>query len=1007
MEKLFGLPINNVLYGSLGALAIGLLLLAIVALRNRVQFKMGARNIARRPAQTSLIVLGLMLATLLISAALVTGDTMSYSIKKTALESLGQTDVIVKVNGDGENGNPFLAGGKAQAIDTYFSKDKYSKIKDIISGDKLIDGVTPIVVEQLPAMSPKSRQNVPSMTVLGVEQGYADAMGVITTKDEDKLDISKLDKNEAYISSEAADKLSVKKGDKIELFYGTRPHTVKVAGIFENGGRPSSGPAAVVQISDLQMIVNKADKYNEILISNKGDEIEGAKLSKDVVNKIKPAIQGTKLQAQTVKERALKEAEEAASTFTSVFLVFGEFSMAAGVMLIFLIFVMLAAERRSELGTLRALGSKRHDILKIFVFEGTVYAVLAAAVGAVLGIGVGWGMVKVMAKAFASMDAFTLAYHFNPKSLAISYAMGVVTTFAVVVASAWKAGRVNIVRAIRDIPEPKKQGRTIKSLILAIALVIIGAMMIPAGLKAKQAAPFDLGVSFIIVGLPLLARYFRLPERAAFTIAGVGLLVWWLQPEGALQKLIPSMPELKSGMEMFFLSGIALIAGAIWAVMYNSDIILSIVTAVFGRLKGMPPMLKIAVNYPMRNRFRTGMALAMFSLIIFTMVFMGILLPAFFTIYNNVDRLSGGFDIQATTGYANPVNNISKALDKKGKYIDKSDFDAIGSMAVTGAELRQKDAKSKKWIQYAVQGVDDGYAKNINYQFAMRNSEYKTDAEVWKALRENKGYAVVYASLVPAKGNYSMGDKKPDFMLSGFYQEDKKIPANTYIEFKDPATGKISKLKVIGVLETWAFYTYNSVITSQDTLKDMTAVPVVPTMFWVKVKDGVDVNRAARSFGRAFYENGMNTMIIEKNVQEQMQAQMMINNLLQWFMGLGLVVGIAALGVIAARSVVERRQQIGMLRAIGFKRGMVQNTFILESSFVAVLGIVIGSALGVGLSYNVIQFIAKQMQGLEFAMQWQSVLGIAAISYIASLLTTYLPARQASRVYPAEALRYE
>ncbi|MFN8537301.1 MAG: hypothetical protein U0232_07465 [Thermomicrobiales bacterium] len=43
--------------------------------------------------------------------------------------------------------------------------------------------------------------------------------------------------------------------------------------------------------------------------------------------------------------------------------------------------------------------------------------------------------------------------------------------------------------------------------------------------------------------------------------------------------------------------------------------------------------------------------------------------------------------------------------------------------------------------------------------------------------------------------------------------------------------------------------------------------------------------------------------------------------LLKGFIGLGLVVGIAALGVVAFRAVVERRQQIGMLRAIGFGRG--------------------------------------------------------------------------------------
>jgi hypothetical protein len=46
-------------------------------------------------------------------------------------------------------------------------------------------------------------------------------------------------------------------------------------------------------------------------------------------------------------------------------------------------------------------------------------------------------------------------------------------------------------------------------------------------------------------------------------------------------------------------------------------------------------------------------------------------------------------------------------------------------------------------------------------------------------------------------------------------------------------------------------------------------------------------------------------------------ASITFNRLIQGFMGLGLLVGVAALGVISARSVVERRQQIGVMRALG------------------------------------------------------------------------------------------
>ena len=131
------------------------------------------------------------------------------------------------------------------------------------------------------------------------------------------------------------------------------------------------------------------------------------------------------------------------------------------------------------------------------------------------------------------------------------------------------------------------------------------------------------------------------------------------------------------------------------------------------------------------------------------------------------------------------------------------------------------------------------------------------------------------------------------------------------------------------------------------------------------------------------------------------------NSLLQGFMSLGLVVGVAALGVISTRAVVERRHEIGVLRAIGYRRSTVQLSFLLESSLVALLGVLIGVVLGLALSYNVIDFLKEDLAGLEFQVPWLTIGIIAAVAFVASLLMTFLPARQASKIYPAEALRYE
>ena len=124
-------------------------------------------------------------------------------------------------------------------------------------------------------------------------------------------------------------------------------------------------------------------------------------------------------------------------------------------------------------------------------------------------------------------------------------------------------------------------------------------------------------------------------------------------------------------------------------------------------------------------------------------------------------------------------------------------------------------------------------------------------------------------------------------------------------------------------------------------------------------------------------------------------------------MGLGLLVGVVSLGVVSLRAVVERRQQIGVLRAIGYRRRMVQFSFITESSFVVLMGIAIGLGLGTIISWNIVQDIQEDFEAIQFSIPWIQISIIIAIAYVFSLATTFMPARQASRIYPAEALRYE
>ena len=147
-------------------------------------------------------------------------------------------------------------------------------------------------------------------------------------------------------------------------------------------------------------------------------------------------------------------------------------------------------------------------------------------------------------------------------------------------------------------------------------------------------------------------------------------------------------------------------------------------------------------------------------------------------------------------------------------------------------------------------------------------------------------------------------------------------------------------------------------------------------------------------------------VIVADQLAQQLSGTLTLLNLVTGFLALGLIVGIAGLGVISTRAVVERFQQIGMLRALGYRRSLVQRSFLMESSLIAVLGLIIGTLVGVWQSYRFF-VVDKTFGTVIFHIPVLEIALILGGAYLATLVTTYLPARSASRVAPAEALRYE
>jgi putative ABC transport system permease protein len=531
--------------------------------------------------------------------------------------------------------------------------------------------------------------------------------------------------------------------------------------------------------------------------------------------------------------------------------------------------------------------------------------------------------------------------------------------------------------------------------------IALGGLLIASGTSSGTATPVDLGVSLVLLGLIPLLQVVGVSDRVAYTLCGGAIVVllmlpweWWDAVFG----------KLSMNFSTWIVAGLMIIVGAILILVYNADVLLGLVMRTFGRIRSLTPVLRMSMAYPLAARFRTGTTLAMFTLVVFTLV-TGTVSNGSFVHAIGVDDFGGGFQVRAGTTGTRPVDDMAGAL-RSTRGVDASDFAAVGSQSVLAVEAKQIGA-GRPFESYLVRGLDDSFLAHTTFGIGDVAQGYGSEAEVWAALRTQPGLAVVDSRIAPRRDNWSF-EAPPDFQLSGFYYEEGDFRP-TPIEVVDEQTGNTLRLTVIGILKDTAPLEMIGISTSEETLAAAFPGRTQPTIHYFALAPGVDPTEAAAGLEAAFVASGLEAESIEQVVKDVTAANITFNRLIQGFLGLGLLVGVAALGVISARAVVERRQQIGVMRAIGFRERSVQLAFLLESSFVALTAIVVGTVLGLLLAWNIIrdQQAQPSWEGLELVVPWLNLFVIFAVVYAVAIAATLAPAIRASRIRPAEALRYQ
>jgi len=683
---------------------------------------------------------------------------------------------------------------------------------------------------------------------------------------------------------------------------------------------------------------------------------------------LRAATAGLPAQVQPVKQLLLADADARSSRFTALFRAFGLFSVLGGLLLVVLTALMLARDRARSMGILRANGLRRSRHVAALSLEGWLYAIVGAAVGGLVGLGIGVLVVLVARDVFAtqSVGQVDLVFAARPTSVAIGCTVGFLASLVVVVAVVVADSRRNVVRMIKGLADPPRVMDRPLRLRLGGVLVAAGVATLAGGLVVANGVASVVGPAVAGAGLVLLVST-QARTRLAASVVAVGVFIW-------SSLVITVVRGAFRGLDVAVIAteGSVLVACAVVLVSLNHAATTRRWTDP-RRRRGLS--FAIGVAYSRTAPKRTALIVSMYAVAIFTLALL-VTVGQFYR--HDVDaqarRLGGAAAVEVTSDATRPV-----------PVRDVAQMPGVTHVTATRSiDAQLQDGPATAPIPVTVVGFDDSFVGHGSPPVVG-----SADDSLFGRVARDPTKVIVGTDL---RADLPSG-------LPGT-----SLRVGDRVELRDPLSGAARTLTVAGLaLETrWAGADH--VYVAQAVTDELAGGTAPANLLYVETAAGTNNDVVAAIIDGTHLPDGAYARSFRTLAVDTLSAQRQFLDIGAGYATVGLLADLAGIGVLMVDRVRERRRQIAMMRALGVRARTLRRAFRVEAVVIAVEGILVGLVTGVILAWR-LGASGGLGQHLGFSVPIGVLSAVAAAVVVASIVATTVPARRAGRLRPAGALR--